>query len=70
MVGKVGCILYPAKLLVSCLVGSVLKVDLSGAVKKKRATSGFGFKVMLGGSLCFSDPCTLQVYFGAISNLA
>ena len=70
MVGKVGCIVYLVVLLVSCLGGSVLKVDLVGAVKKKRATSGFGLKVMLGGSLCVSDTCTLQLYFGAISNIA
>ena len=70
MVGKVGCIVYLAELLVSCLGGSFIKVDLSGAVKKKRATSGFGLKVMLRGSLCVSDPCTLQIYFGAISNIA
>ena len=35
MVGKLGCIVYLAVLLVSCLGDSVLKVDLAGAVKKK-----------------------------------
>ena len=70
MVGKVRCIVYLALLLVSCLGDSVLKVDLAGLVKKKRETSGFGLKVMLGGSLCVSDPFTLQLSFGAISNIA
>ena len=51
MEGKVVCIVYMAALLVGCLGGSVLKVDLAGAVKKKWVTSGFGLNVMLVGSL-------------------
>ena len=35
MVVKVGCLVYLAALLISCLGGSVLKVDIAGAVKKK-----------------------------------
>ena len=49
MVGKFGCIVYIAVLLAVFLGGSVLEVDLAGAVKKKRATSGFGLKVIIGG---------------------
>ena len=54
MVGKVGCLVYLVALLVGCLGGSVMKVDFSGVVNKKRTTSGFLLKVMLGGSLCVS----------------
>ena len=61
MVVKVGCIVYMAELILVCLVGSVLKVDLSGVVNKKRATSDFGLKLMLVGSLCVSGPWTLQL---------
>ena len=35
MVGKVGCIVHLAAPLFGCLVGSVLKVDIAYAVKKK-----------------------------------
>ena len=49
---KVGCIVNMAALLVGFLVGSVLKVDIAGVMKKKRADSGFGFQVILGGYLC------------------
>ena len=35
MVGKVGCLVYMVALLLGYMRGSVLKVDLSGAVKKK-----------------------------------
>ena len=35
IVGKVGFLVYLLALLVSCLGGSVLKVDLDGVVKKK-----------------------------------
>ena len=41
-----------AALLVGFLGGSVLKVDISGVMKKKRETSGFELQVMLGGYLC------------------
>ena len=68
--GKVGCIVYLAAFIVSCLGGSVLKVDLAGVVKKKRATSGFRLNVMIGGSLCVSGTCTLQLSFGSISKIA
>ena len=57
-------------LLVGFIGGSVMKVDLSGAVKNKSMTSGFGLKVMLGGSLCVSDPCVLQLSYGDMSKLA
>ena len=47
IVGKVGCILYLEALFVGFLGGSVLKVDISGAMKKKRAAAGFGLQLML-----------------------
>ena len=70
MVGKVGCLIYVAALLVSCLVGSVLDVDIDGVAKKKWVTSGFGFKVMIGGYICIIVPCILQLYCGTISKVA
>ena len=33
MVGKVGCLTYLEAIIVGCLGGSVMKVDLDGAVK-------------------------------------
>ena len=60
---KVGCIRNLPVLLVGCLVSSVTNFDLAGAVKKKRATSGFGFQVMLGWYLYFSDAFILQLSF-------
>ena len=48
--------------------GSVLKVDLYGVVKKNMvqvATSGFGFQVMLWGSLIFSGPYFLKLSYVA-----
>ena len=57
-------------LIVDFLGGSALKVDIAGVLKKKRATSGFGLEVMLGGSLCVSVPCILQLYYGNISRIA
>ena len=36
------------ELLLIFLGGSVMKVELAGVVKKKRATSVFGLQVMLG----------------------
>ena len=67
---KVGCLVHLAALLVGFPVGSVLKVDLSRGVKKKRATSGFGLKAIIGGSLCVSGTCTLQIYCGTICKIA
>ena len=52
------------------LGGSVLKVDLAGVMRTKKETSGFGFQVMLGGSLCVSGRCELKLYFGTIKNIA
>ena len=67
---KVGCLVNLEELLLIFLGGSVMKVELAGVVKKKRATSVFGLQVMLGGSICVSCPCTLQLYCGTISELA
>ena len=68
--GKVGCPVNMDALLVRCLGGSVPKVDLYGAAKKKRATSGFGLQVIFRGIICVSGPCTLYLSSGTISNLA
>ena len=65
-----GCLVYLVSIIVGCLGGSVLKVDLPGMVKKKRVTSCFVSKVMIGGSLCVSGPCILQISCGNISNLS
>ena len=45
--------------IVGCLGGSIFKVDITGLVKKDRVTSGFGFQVIIGVSLCVSGPYTL-----------
>ena len=45
-----------AALIVGFLGGSVLNVDLYGVGKKEGATSGFGLKMMILGSLCVSGP--------------
>ena len=68
--GKVGCLVDLEALLVGFLVGSVPKVDLAGALKKKRAASGFGLHVMLVRYLCVSGTCTLQISCGTSSKLA
>ena len=47
-----------------------MKSDLDGTVKKKRATSGFVLKVMIGGSLFISGTCTLHICYGTISNIS
>ena len=56
----------------SCMLPgrSVPKVDLSGAVKKKRAASGFGFQVILEGYLCVSGTRTLDLSCLIIYNLS
>ena len=41
MVGKVGCLVYPEALIVGCLGGSVLKVDISGVVKRGKGNFRF-----------------------------
>ena len=64
MVGNVGCIVYIAALLVGFLGGSVLKLDIAEVLGEKEVTKGFGFKVLLRGSLCVSGPCTLHIYCG------
>ena len=48
---------------------SVLKVDLAGVENKKRVTSVFGLKVILGGSLCVSVHCILHISCVTISNI-
>ena len=56
---NVVCLVNMAAILVSVPVGSNFKVELAGVIKNKRATSGFGFQVILGGSISVSGPCTL-----------
>ena len=70
MVGKVIFLLYMVSFIVGFLGGSVMKVDIAGVVEKKRATSGFGSKVMLGGSIYFSGTWKLQLYCGTIFKLS
>ena len=67
---KVGCLVNMADLLVGFLGGSAPKADISGTVKKKRATSGFGLKVILRGYICVSGPCTFNLSSGYISNIS
>ena len=52
------------------MVGSVIKFDLTGAVKKKRVTSVFGLKVVLGESLCVSGSCIFRISCGTIFKLS
>ena len=70
MFRKVGCILYLASLLVGCLVGSVMKVNIYGTVNKKRAASGFVLQVFLGVSLCVSVTFKFQVSCETIYKLS
>ena len=70
MMGKVEYLVNMVALIVGCLGGSVMKVDLAVAVKKKRVTSGFGLQVMLGGYICVSGTCTLNLSCGNRSRLA
>ena len=64
MTGKVGCLVGLSERIVGCLRGSFLKFDITGVMKKNWVTSGFGFQVIIGVSLCVSDPYTLQLSFG------
>ena len=69
MMVNFGCLLNLVSLIVGCLGGSVPKVDISGAAKKKRATSGFGLQGMLGVSVFVSVPCILNLSCGNISKV-
>ena len=66
---KVVCLVNLAAILVGFLGSSVMKVDIYVVMNKKRATSGFGLQVMIGGSIYVSGTCTLQIYCGTISKL-
>ena len=66
---KVGCLVNLEALIVGFVGGSVMKVYLDGAVKKKRVTSGFGLQVMLVRYLCVSGASTLQLSCGTIPKL-
>ena len=70
MVGKVKCLVDLAELLVGCLEGSVLKVNISEVLNKKGGNSVFGLQVILGGYLFVSVPCMFQIYCGTIYKLA
>ena len=59
MVGKFGLLVYLVSLILGFLGCSFLKVDTARVVKEKRATPGFGLKVILEGSLRVSGPWTL-----------
>ena len=68
--GKVVCLVYMVAFLVGFLGGSVMNVGIAWVVDKKRATTGFRFKVMLGGYLCVSGTWKLQLYCGTTLQLA
>ena len=68
--GKVRCIIFLVALLLGCLVGLGMKVDLDGTANKKCVTLGFGFKVILGGPLCVSGLCILHLSCGNRSKVA
>ena len=70
MVVNFVCLVYMVALLVGCLGNPVLKVGIAEAVKKKRVTSCFGFKDMLGGYFCVSGFCIFQIYCGTMSNIS
>ena len=70
MVVKVGCLVYLVALLLGFLGFSFMKVDIYGAVKKRRVTSVFGLKLIIGSYLIVSGTLTLQIYYGTISKLA
>ena len=65
--GKVSCLVILAALFVGFIGGSVLKVDLVGAVINNGVTSGFGLKVMLLGYLSGLGPYTLKISCGTRS---
>ena len=60
--GKVGCIVSSAELILGYLGGSVLTFDLDEVVKKIRLNSGFVLQVMIVGSLSVSGHCKLHIY--------
>ena len=64
MTGKVGCLVGLSERIVGCLGGSVLNFDLTGVVRENKVTSGFGFQVIIGVSLCVSVPYALQLSCG------
>ena len=70
VMGNFWCLVNMAALLVGCLGGSVPKFNLSGVVNIKRATSGFGLKLMIVSFLCFSGPCKFKLSCGNISKLS
>ena len=65
--GKVGCFVGWASLLVGCLVGLVMVVYMSGVVKKIKVTLGFGLQAILVESLGVSVPCKFQLSRGTLS---
>ena len=65
----VGRLVYLVTILLCCLVGSVLKVDIAGAVNKK---DNFRFWIISNDWRAFfvSVPCILQLSCGTISKIA
>ena len=59
--GAVGCLLGQASLLGGCMENSVLMFIMDGVVKSIQETSGFGFPVILVGSLDVSGTCKLHL---------
>ena len=62
--GKVGCLVGWAELLVGCLGDSVLTVNIAGVVKKMWVTSGLILQVILVGSICVSGPFKFNLSCG------
>ena len=62
--GEIGFLADWSTLLLGCLGGSFMTVDIFGVVKKIRVTSGFGLQVMLVGFLGVSGTCILQLSCG------
>ena len=56
IMGKVGCIVYLVALLLGCMGGSVLNVDITGSVKKKGRPQVLDWKWCLEGLFLFQVP--------------
>ena len=58
---KVRCQVLQVVLIVSCLDGLVITVDLDGMVKKIQETSAFRLQEMLEWCLGVSGPCIVHL---------
>ena len=67
VMGKVGCLVIWLALPVGFLGGPVLIFNMAGVVKKIWVTPGFGFQVILVGSLGVPGTYTLNLSCGIFS---